>query len=130
MQLPNQFNHGNIHPIAMNREQLNQYRQNIWEEQSGSNSQMPQYGNLKNIGYLGTRDYDAMIKRDAGKYKRKQQELSRQRFKESFDEEQWRDQYRRNRTYTPNASAMTAQPNQYGSMSSGPGPSMQNPFQF
>ena len=67
--LPGAFS--NIHPIAMNREQLNQYRQNMWEEHSGSNSQMPQYGNLKNIGYVG--DYDAMIKRDAEAYKRKQQ---------------------------------------------------------
>jgi hypothetical protein len=71
--LPGEFS--NMHPIAMNREQLNQYRQNMWEEYSGSNSRMPQYGNLKNIGFAGTKDYDSMIKTDALAYKRKQQQL-------------------------------------------------------
>ena len=91
--LPPELN--NMHPIAMNREQLNQYRQNMWEEYSGSNSRMPQYGNLKNIGFAGTKDYDSMIKTDALAYKRKQQALSRQKFQESFDEEQWREAYKR-----------------------------------
>ena len=70
------------------------------------------------------------LQEQALEYKRKQQALSRQKFQESLDEERWRDQYMKNRTYTPNASAMTAQPNQYGSMSSGASPAMQNPFQF
>ena len=106
--------------------------QNRWEELSGSNSNAPsrwavqgEASNLQPRGYK-----DPYLQEQALAYKRKQQALSRQKFQESFDEEQWRDQYRRNRTYTPNAPAMTAQPNQYGSSSSGPGPSMQNPFQF
>jgi hypothetical protein len=70
------------------------------------------------------------LQEQALEYKRKQQALSRQRFQESFDEEKWRDQYRKNRTYTPSASATTAQPSQYGSMSMGPNSSMQSPFQF
>ena len=131
MQLSNKFTYGNIHPSVMNREQLNQYRQDIWEEHSGSNSRVPQYNSLPNSGYGGgIQFYEENLKRDALEYKRKQKALSRRRFQESFDEEQWRDQYRRKNTYTPNKSAMTALINQYGSMSSKASPAMQNPFQF
>lgn len=103
--------------------------QEEWENLTGSNTTAPirmmsgPGGQLQinNMGFL---------QEQALEYKRKQQALSRQKFQESFDEERWRDQYMKNRTYTPSASAMTAQPNQYGSMSSGPSPAMQNPFQF
>ena len=103
--------------------------QEEWENLTGSNTTAPirmmsgPGGQLQinNMGFL---------QEQALEYKRKQQALSRQKFQESLDEERWRDQYMKNRTYTPSASAMTAQPNQYGSMSSGPSPSMQNPFQF
>jgi len=103
--------------------------QEEWENLTGSNTTAPirmmsgPGGQLQinNMGFL---------QEQALEYKRKQQALSRQKFQESLDEERWRDQYMKNRTYTPNASAMTAQPNQYGSMSSGASPAMQNPFQF
>ena len=103
--------------------------QEEWENLTGSNTTAPirmmsgPGGQLQinNMGFL---------QEQALEYKRKQQALSRQKFQESLDEERWRDQYMKNRTYTPSASAMTAQPNQYGSMSSGASPAMQNPFQF
>ena len=103
--------------------------QEEWEKLTGSNSTAPIRMMSGPDGQLQTNNM-GFLQEQALDYKRKQQALSRQRFQENLDEEQWRDQYRRNRTYTPNASAMTAQPNQYGSSSSGPGPSMQNPFQF
>lgn len=116
--------------IDYENELQNKKWQKTWEELTGSNSMAPsrfykQGNNFQPRGYR-----DPYLQEQALEYKRKQQALSRQRFQESFDEEKWRDQYRKNRTYTPSASATTAQPSQYGSMSMGPGPSMQSPFKF
>ena len=118
--------------IDYDNELQNQEWQKRWEELSGSNSTAPSrwapYGSTYNLQPRGYKD--PFLQEQALQYKRKQQALSRQRFKESFDEEKWRDQYRKNRTDTPLASATMAQPSQYGSMSMGPNPSMQSPFQF
>tara|TARA_R110000796_G_scaffold247847_1_gene373848 strand:+ start:47 stop:406 length:360 start_codon:yes stop_codon:yes gene_type:complete len=91
--------------------------QQDWEELTGSNSMAPIRMMLSGSGGKFQTNDMAFLQEQALEYRRKQQALSRQKFQESLDEEQWRNDYMANRT--------KQQPGR-----SNASPSMQNPFQF
>jgi hypothetical protein len=95
--------------------------QEEWEDLTGSNSMAPIRMTAGPGGQLQTNNMD-FLQEQASEYKRKQQALSRQKFQESFDEEQWREAYKRKQQQQMDNSRGWTNPN----LSNNASPQMQN----